>query len=112
MSILQHLRFYWPSAALASLVILHESYSDVAKQELQNAGDAVAQCAQTLVVSCRLTAGRAVVFHQVNLTAAFSGANGSEAEMSSFGLGYRGMCRLVSFLRLQYAYICKIFELL
>ncbi len=33
----------------------------------------------------------------MNLTAAFYGANGSDAGMSSFGLGYRGMCRSVSF---------------
>jgi hypothetical protein len=35
---LQQLRYYWPSAAHASLVILHEGYGASAKQDLQNAG--------------------------------------------------------------------------
>ena len=48
-------------------------------------------------------AGRAVVFHHVNLTAAFSSysSNGTAEGLSSFGLGYRGMCRSASVLRAQ-----------
>ncbi len=40
-------------------------------------------------------AGRTVVFHEVNLTAAFSNysADYGPDGMNSFGLGYRGMCR-------------------
>jgi hypothetical protein len=79
------------------LVILHEGYSLAARQELQNAGHAVASPAS---VSPRHApaAGRPVVFHEVNLTAAFSSyrrkdSSASAEGMSSFGLGYRGMCR-------------------
>ncbi len=96
-SALQHLRSYWPSAAHSSLVILHEGYSLAARLELQNAGNAVAAPASA---SSRHApaAGRPVVFHQVNLTAAFSSykrtnSSASAEGMSSFGLGYRGMCR-------------------
>jgi hypothetical protein len=40
-------------------------------------------------------AGRTVVFHEVNLTAAFSsyGTDYGPDGINSFGLGYRGMCR-------------------
>jgi len=47
-------------------------------------------------------AGRTVIFHEVNLTAAFSsyrvrGTDYGPDGMNSFGLGYRGMCRYAAY---------------
>ena len=75
-------------------MILHEGYVNVAKQELRNAGDLILQVWVPVHLT-HLQAGRPVVFHKVNLTAAFWNYSAIDTldGINSFGLGYRGMLR-------------------